>query len=134
MSGTSARHAVAASEREHASCDSEHVDLLASMLTLGLPFVALAIALYGGRNGIGSVARGTVPLALFGAERHPVLMGRLGFPLPVAMAVSPYLGGVALQKGGAEWTLLLLTELAVAEYWRLTGAGSVPSRRHRLCR
>jgi hypothetical protein len=66
------------------------------------------------RNGVGSVARGTVPLALFGAERYPVLMGRLGFPLLVAMAVWPYLGGVAFQKGGAEWTLLLLTVLAVA--------------------
>jgi hypothetical protein len=55
-----------------------------------------------------------VPLALFGAERYPVLMGRLGFPLLVAMAVAPYLGGVAFQKGGAEWTLMLLTVLAVA--------------------
>jgi hypothetical protein len=86
----------------------------ALMLTLGFPFVALAIALYGAGNGIGSVARGTVPLALFGEARYPVLMGRLGFPLLVAMAVSPYLGGLALQKGGAEWTLLLLTVLAVA--------------------
>ena len=86
----------------------------ALMLTLGLPIVALAIALYGAGNGIGSVARGTVPLTMFGAERYPVLMGRLGFPLLVAMAVSPYLGGVAFQKGGAEWTLLLLTVLAVA--------------------
>jgi hypothetical protein len=55
-----------------------------------------------------------VPLALFGAERYPVLMGRLGLPLLVAMAISPYLGGLAFQKGGAEWTLLLLTTLAVA--------------------
>jgi predicted MFS family arabinose efflux permease len=86
----------------------------ALMLTLGFPIVALAIVLYGAGNGIGSVARGTVPLALFGAERYPVLMGRLGFPLLVAMAVSPYLGGLAFQKGGAEWTLLLLTTLAVA--------------------
>jgi hypothetical protein len=83
------------------------------MLTLGNPVVALAIALYGAGNGIGSVARGTVPLALFGAERYPVLMGRLGLPLLLAMAVSPYLGGLAFQKGGAEWTLLLLSALAV---------------------
>jgi predicted MFS family arabinose efflux permease len=86
----------------------------ALMLMFGFPIVALAIALYGAGNGIGSVARGTVPLALFGAERYPVLMGRLGFPLLVAMAVSPYLAGVAFQKGGAQWTLLLLTVLAVA--------------------
>jgi hypothetical protein len=90
------------------------VAISALMLTLGFPVVALAIVLYGAGNGIGSVARGTVPLALFGAERYPVLMGRLGFPLLLAMAVSPYLGGLAFQKGGADWTLLLLTVLAVA--------------------
>jgi hypothetical protein len=44
----------------------------ALMLTLGFPILALAIALYGAGNGIGSVARGTVPLALFGTERYPV--------------------------------------------------------------
>jgi hypothetical protein len=53
-------------------------------------------------NGIGSVACGTVPLALFGTGRYPVLMGRLGLPLLLAMAVSPYLGGLAFQKGGAD--------------------------------
>jgi len=64
-------------------------------------------------NGIGSVARGTVPLALFGAERYPVLMGRLALPLLVAMAVSPYLGGLAFQQGGADWTLAMLAALAL---------------------
>jgi MFS family permease len=51
----------------------------ALMLTLGLPIVALAIALYGAGNGIGSVARGTVPLALFGVERYPVLTAASAF-------------------------------------------------------
>ena len=41
-------------------------------------------------------------------------MGRLGLPLLLAMAISPYLGGLASQKGGADWTLLLVTVLAVA--------------------
>jgi hypothetical protein len=40
-------------------------------------------------------------------------MGRLGLPLLLAMAVSPYLGGLAFQMGGADWTLLLLSALAV---------------------
>jgi len=69
------------------------VAIAALMMISGFPIIALAIALYGAGNGIGSVARGTVPLALFGADRYPVLMGRLGFPLLMAMAVAPYLGG-----------------------------------------
>lgn len=83
------------------------------MLFLNLPLVALAIALYGAGNGIGTVARGAVPLTLFGPERYPVLMGRLALPLLIAMAVSPYLGGLAFQQGGADWTFGMLAALAL---------------------
>ncbi len=38
-------------------------------LLVGAPVVAIAIVLYGAGNGVGSVARGTLPLALFGPER-----------------------------------------------------------------
>jgi predicted MFS family arabinose efflux permease len=89
------------------------VAVAAAMLLFKFPVVALAIVLYGAGNGIGSVARGTVPLAVFGPERYPVLMGRLALPLLVAMAISPFLGGVAFQKGGADGTLAFLTALAV---------------------
>jgi predicted MFS family arabinose efflux permease len=90
------------------------VAISALMLTFGFPLVALAIAIYGVGNGVGSVARGTVPLSLFGADRYPVLMGRLAFALMIAMAVSPYLAGLAFQHGGADWTLRLLTAVTVA--------------------
>jgi predicted MFS family arabinose efflux permease len=90
------------------------VAIAAVLMVSGLPIIALAIVLYGAGNGIGSVARGTVPLALFSADRYPVLMGRLGFPLLMAMAVSPYLGGLAFQKGGADLTLWLVTAIALA--------------------
>jgi predicted MFS family arabinose efflux permease len=87
---------------------------IAGCLLLGyFPLVALAIALYGAGNGIGSIARGTVPLALFGPDRYAVLMGRLAMPLLIAMAVSPFLGGLAFQRGGAEWTLGLVAALAL---------------------
>jgi predicted MFS family arabinose efflux permease len=83
------------------------------MLLANLPLVALAIALYGAGNGIGSVARGTLPLALFGADRYPVLMGRLALPILIAMALSPFVGAYALAKGGADATLAILTGLAI---------------------
>jgi hypothetical protein len=69
--------------------------------------------LYGAGNGLGSVARGTVPLALFGPDRYPFLMGRLALPLMISMAVSPFIGGLAFQRGGALWTLMLLAALAL---------------------
>ena len=90
------------------------VAIAAILLLVGFPLVALAIVLYGAGNGIGSVARGTVPLALFGAERYSVLMGRLALPLMIAMAVAPFIGGLAFQRGGPFLTLSLITGLALA--------------------
>jgi hypothetical protein len=82
------------------------------LLMADLSVVVLAIVLYGAGNGIGSIARGTVPLALFGPERYPVLMGRLALPLLVAMSVAPFIGGFLFQRGGAESTLALLLTMA----------------------
>ena len=90
------------------------VAVAAFMLIVDLSIIALAIVLYGAGNGIGSIARGTVPLALFGSDPYPVLMGRLAMPLLIAMAVSPFIGGLAFERGGAEWTLALLTAIALA--------------------
>jgi predicted MFS family arabinose efflux permease len=89
------------------------VAIAALMLLSDFSIVALAIAFYGAGNGVGSVARGTVPLALFGAKRYPVLMGQLAFPLLLAMALSPYFGALAFQNGGADMTLALLTATAL---------------------
>jgi predicted MFS family arabinose efflux permease len=84
------------------------------MLLIGLSPVVLAIVLYGAGNGLSSVARGTVPMVLFGPERYPVLMGRLALPLMIAMSISPFLGGLAFEYSGASATLALVTGLAFA--------------------
>jgi hypothetical protein len=77
------------------------------------PVVGIAIVLYAAGNGIGSIARGTLPLALFGPARYPALMGRLGFPIMMAMAAAPFAGAAAFQSGGADWTLGMLGALAL---------------------
>src|SRR5262252_5432296 len=78
----------------------------ALMLLFGFPVVAPALALYGAGNGIGAVARGTVPLALFGAERYPVLMGRLGFRLPVASVALSRRGRLPEELSGRDTAAL----------------------------
>jgi hypothetical protein len=82
-------------------------------LLVDAPLVVIAIVLYGTGNGIGSVARGTLPLALFGPERYPALVGRLALPILLAMALSPFVGAVAFKAGGASLTLVILVSLAV---------------------
>lgn len=85
-----------------------------AMLSAGLPAVGLALVLYGAGNGIYSIARGTVPLALFGPERYAPLVGRLARPGLVAQALAPSLGAVVLTQAGADATYALLAVLALA--------------------
>jgi Major Facilitator Superfamily len=96
------------------------------LLYLNFPIYALAIILYGAGNGIGSIARGTLPLALFGPRRYPVLMGRLALPILLSMSLSPLIGAFVFKVAGADGTLALLTLIAgmnvllVGLLWALT--------------
>jgi MFS family permease len=100
------------------------------MLLSDFPSYSAAIALYGAGNGIGSVARGTLPLALFGPSRYPALMGRLARPILMSMAVSPFVGAIAFQLGGPNLLLGLVTiigimnVLLVSLLWTLSRRGT----------
>jgi MFS family permease len=83
-------------------------------MLLGAPGVAAAgIVLYGAGSGIRSIARGTVPLALFGKEGYAILMGRISMPTLLAQAGSPALGAWLLDAAGPDGTLGLLLCAAV---------------------
>jgi predicted MFS family arabinose efflux permease len=77
-------------------------------LLLHLP-ASVALVAYGAGNGIWSIARGAVPLSLFGAENYPRMMGRLATPNLLVAAAAPFLGAMVLDAYGGEVTLLLLT-------------------------
>ncbi|MGE6741191.1 MFS transporter [Allorhizobium pseudoryzae] len=85
-----------------------------AMLGLGLPLVGTAIFLYAAGNGIFSIARGALPLALFGADRYAPIMGRLARPSLIAQALAPTLGAILLTTAGTDLTLKLLALLAAA--------------------
>lgn len=84
------------------------------LLGWGRPLMALAVILYGAGNGVFSIARGAVPLALFGPERYARLMGRLARPFLIAQAGAPMLGAGLLSAGGVDATLAVLVLLALA--------------------
>lgn len=75
--------------------------------------VGVGIVLYGAGSGIRSIARGTLPLALFGREGYAALMGRLAMPALIAQAASPFLGAILLEHLGAGGTLATLGAAAV---------------------
>ena len=89
-----------------------------------------ALALYGGGIGIGSIARGTVPLALFGAGGYAVRMGKLALPNLLAQAAAPMLVAVLLDRVGASRTLGVLVAAAVLDV-ALSAAVVVLSRGRR---
>ena len=83
-------------------------------MLIGAPgTMAVGIVLYGSGSGIRSIARGTVPLALFGREGYAVLMGRIAMPTLVAQAASPLVGSWLLARWGATPTLAVLCGAAV---------------------
>jgi MFS family permease len=79
---------------------------------LGSPVLALALVLYGGGQGIWSIARGTVPMALFGPGLYPIVIGRLAMPNLIAQAISPPIGTVVIDRSGAETLVALLAAAA----------------------
>lgn len=84
------------------------------LLASGLPVAGLALILYGVGNGIFSIARGALPMTLFGPDRYAAVMGRLARPSLVAQAAAPTIGGLLLASTGADWTLLAVAVLACA--------------------
>jgi hypothetical protein len=84
-----------------------------ALLLAGIPLLSLVILVYGAGYGISWIARGTLPLAIFGPERYPVLMGRLAFPSLVVQALAPSAGALAIERWGSEPTLAGLVALAI---------------------
>ena len=84
-----------------------------ALLFAGYPVLVLVIVLYGAGYGISWVARGTLPLALFGPVRYPRLIGKLAFPSLIAQALAPAAGALYLEARGAEATIGLLAACAL---------------------
>ena len=77
----------------------------------GYVLALLGAALYGAGNGILTIIRGTLPLALFGQEGYATRMGLLGRPIMIALAFGPLISAFILEKWGINILLIILTAL-----------------------
>ncbi len=77
-------------------------------LWAGGTLITLALVLYGAGIGLESIARGTLPLAIFGPERYPVIMGRIAMPSLIAQAAAPSIGAILLRALGTGDALAVL--------------------------
>jgi len=105
-----------------------------ALLWSELPIVPLALILFGAGIGLESIARATLPLALFGAADYAPIMGRLARPSLIAQSVSPSLGAVLIETLGAQSTLAVVAGVALFNValtlllFGLTRARTSPSR------
>jgi MFS family permease len=97
----------------------------------GLPLMALALMAYGGGIGLESIARGTVPLALFGAEGYAALMGKLALPSLLLQAAAPSLGAILIHRFGTSGALAAIFAAALLTLI-MVSALALLSREHRL--
>jgi predicted MFS family arabinose efflux permease len=72
----------------------------AVLMLLGPPAATAFAVLYGAGNGLLTIARGTVPLAVFGPDGYGERTGLLGAPARAAQAFAPLLFGVLLDAMG----------------------------------
>jgi MFS family permease len=82
------------------------------VLLAGFPILAFTILIYGAGYGIMWIARGTLPLALFGAERFAILIGRLALPSLIVQALAPSAVALLIERHGADATIAVLTAFA----------------------
>lgn len=67
---------------------------------LGAPAAAVLGILHGAGNGILTIAKGTLPLVIFGPQGYGHRQGLLMVPARIAQALAPWLFGVALDRWG----------------------------------
>jgi predicted MFS family arabinose efflux permease len=79
-----------------------------TMLVAGFPILALTVLIYGAGYGIMWIARGTLPLALFGPGRYATLIGRLAFPSLIVQALAPSAFALMIERQGADATIIVL--------------------------
>ena len=72
------------------------------LMTLGAPLAAAFALLHGVGNGILTIAKGTLPLLMFGPAGYGARQGWLMLPARVAQAIAPLAFGVALDRLGGQ--------------------------------
>ena len=96
-------------------------------LTFGGLAGAVFTLLHGAGNGVLTIAKGTLPLALFGSANYGARQGLLMVPARFAQALSPWLFGLAIDRFGAAslWFSAALGLLAFTALMLLRGQPQV---------
>ena len=83
-----------------------------AVLGISVPIAAAFALMFGGANGLVTITRGAVPLALFGATGYGRLMGRLAGPFLVMQAVAPLVMAFVVERASDSAALTLAAAFA----------------------
>jgi len=109
----------------------------AVLLALGAPAASAFVLLHGAGNGILTIAKGTLPLAIYGTQGYGMRQGVLMVPARIAQASAPWLFGICVNHWGARalWVTGILGLVSFAALQRLrvpasrlSGSASVAPR------
>ncbi|AOB32293.1 hypothetical protein AKI39_18555 [Bordetella sp. H567] len=86
------------------------------LLFFGAPLASVFVILHGAGNGILTIAKGTLPLVLFGSQGYGARQGMLMVPARIAQALAPWLFGLCLDQwgDGALWVSATLSAIGFA--------------------
>jgi hypothetical protein len=122
---------------------SYHPLVTARSATVLHPLGALALSMFGGTlfaasffalvhgagNGLITIAKGTLPLAIFGAAGYGARQGWLAVLARIMQAVAPYAFGVVLDGYGVRVSVLLSAALSIVALAALFGLSTAGAHR-----
>jgi len=100
----------------------------ALLMVFGAPAVLVFVLLHGAGNGILTIAKGTLPLAIFGPADYGARQGVLVAPARIAQAAAPFVFGVLLDYFGVA-ALGFSAGLGLAGFAALMLLGATPARK-----
>jgi hypothetical protein len=86
----------------------------AALVVFGGPAAMVFAVLHGMGNGVLTIAKGTLPLAVFGPAGYGARLGWLGAPARMLQANAPFLFGLLLEAAGVSLALALTAGLSLA--------------------
>jgi MFS family permease len=88
--------------------------VMLALLGFSVPVAAAFALMFGGANGLITITRGAVPLALFGASGYGRLMGRLAGPFLLVQAAAPVVMAFVVDRASDSAALALAACFAAA--------------------
>lgn len=99
---------------------------LLALAPVSLATVAVFAVLFGAGQGLGTMVRGTAPLALFGLVGYAARLGRLASLRLVISAAAPFAMAVTIALAGPQATVLMagaVSALALLAFWMVPWRG-----------